>query len=211
LEILSFDALPSTQKYLIEAVRSHRVKIPSAVIASSQSDGIGSRDNRWENGSGNFFASIAMHKNDLPTDLPAASASIYFGFLMKEILRGFEKNIWLKWPNDIYMDDQKVGGVITTKINNIFIAGIGVNLKKNQNNYSALNLDIDPLILLNMLIERLKKKPNWKQVFSQYKIEFESSKSYFTHADGKKLYMKDAVLHNDGSIEIDKKKVYSLR
>jgi len=211
LEIVSFETIPSTQKYLIDAVKSNSIKIPTAVIAASQSDGIGSRNNKWEDGNGNFFASIALGRDDLPSDLPIASASIYFGFLMKEILQKFNKNVWLKWPNDIYLDDKKVGGLITTNIENVFIVGIGVNLKKNQNNYSALNLDIEPLILLNMLIESLKKKPNWKQVFSQFKIEFELSKSYFVHIDGEKMDMQNAILCEDGSLELNGKKVYSLR
>jgi len=211
LEILSFDTLPSTQMYLIERIYAGEIKRSTAVIAAKQTEGMGSRDNCWEGGEGNFFASIALSETMLPNDLPAASASIYFAYLMKEILNRYIEGVWLKWPNDLYFGDSKVGGLITRKLSSFLVVGIGINLKKNQNGYSSLDTDISPLILLNIFLEEVKKKPNWKQVFSQYKIEFGLSKSYFTHQNGLKIEMNDATLCDDGSLRIEGGKVYSLR
>jgi len=211
LEILSFDTLPSTQQYLIEAIRSGVLKSPVAVIASEQTAGVGSRENSWTGGRGNFFASIAWKAEALPEDLPPASVSIYMAFLMKKSLQKLGAEVWLKWPNDLYHAGEKVGGVISKKLSDLIVVGIGVNLKKNPNGYSALDTDISPLILLNIFLEALEKNPTWKEVFSQYKIEFDLSKSYFTHQNGRKIEMKHAILCEDGSLDIDGGKVYSLR
>jgi len=211
LEILSFDTLPSTQHYLIEAIRSGVLKSPVTVIASEQTAGIGSRENSWAGGRGNFFASIAWKTEALPEDLPPASVSIYMAFLMKKSLQELGAEVWLKWPNDLYHAGEKVGGVISKKLSDLIVVGIGVNLKKNPNGYSALDTDISPLILLNIFLEALEKTPTWKEVFSQYKIEFDLSKSYFTHQNGRKIEMKHAMLCEDGSLDIDGGKVYSLR
>ncbi|NKQ41830.1 MAG: biotin--[acetyl-CoA-carboxylase] ligase [Sulfurovum sp.] len=211
MEILSFDALSSTQKYLIEEIRIGRIIKSTAVIATEQLDGIGSRDNEWDGGKGNFFASVAIRSDTLPSDLPIHSASVYFAFLMKKVLNDLSYRVWLKWPNDIYCADSKIGGVVTNKKSDFIIVGIGINLKKNQNSYSSLDTDISPLILLNIFLNELKQKQNWKQVFSQYKIEFELSKSYFTHKNGSKIDMKDAILCDDGSLSIDGGKVYGSR
>ena len=100
MEILSFESLPSTQTYLLEALRSGRVKAPVAVLALEQSAGVGSRDNEWSGGKGNFFASFAIRLEDLPDDLPLSSASIYFSFIMKKRLESMGEALWLKWPND---------------------------------------------------------------------------------------------------------------
>ncbi len=211
MEILSFDTLPSTQHYLIEAIRSGVLKSPVTVIASEQTAGIGSRENSWAGGRGNFFASIAWKTEALPEDLPPASVSIYMAFLMKKSLQELGAEVWLKWPNDLYHAGEKVGGVISKKLSDLIVVGIGVNLKKNPNGYSALDTDISPLILLNIFLEALEKTPTWKEVFSQYKIEFDLSKSYFTHQNGRKIEMKHAMLCEDGSLDIDGGKVYSLR
>jgi BirA family biotin operon repressor/biotin-[acetyl-CoA-carboxylase] ligase len=203
--------LPSTQKYLLEQLQKEILKAPVAVIAYEQSSGIGSRDNAWQGGEGNFFASLAIPLEDLPSDLPLSSASIYFSFIMKKTLEDLGENVWLKWPNDFYIGDEKVGGTITKKMKNMLVCGIGINLKKSQNGYSALQCDINPKYLLDKYLKSLCKFPKWKQVFSQYKIEFELSKSYFTHQNGLKVEMKDAMLCSDGSLMIEGEKVYSLR
>ncbi len=211
MEILSFDTLGSTQAYLLEMIESGEISTDTAVLAHQQTEGIGSRDNHWEGGRGNFFASVAMVSEHLPEDLPTASVSIYFAFLMKKALQRTGAEVWMKWPNDLYDAEEKVGGVITKKISRFAVVGIGVNLKKDQNRYSSLDTDISPLILLNIFLEEVEKKPKWKEVFSQYKIEFDLSKSYFTHQNGRKIEMKNAILCEDGSLDIDGGKVYSLR
>ena len=138
MEIHSFNTLPSTQTYLIEQLNEGSLKAPVAVMSLEQNYGIGSRDNSWSGGEGNFFASIAIDIAMLPEDLPLGSASIYFSFIMTQTLEAVDKNIWLKWPNDFYLNDDKVGGTITKKVNETLVCGIGINLKNSQNGYRAL-------------------------------------------------------------------------
>ncbi|SFV66720.1 Biotin-protein ligase [hydrothermal vent metagenome] len=182
-----------------------------AVIATEQSSGIGSRDNEWSGGEGNFFASVAISMNELPSDLPLSSASIYFSFIMKKTLKELGENVWLKWPNDFYLNERKVGGTITKKMNKILVCGIGINLKKSQNGYTSLQSAISPEDLLHKYIESLSKFPKWKQVFSEYQIEFELSKRFSVHVGNERKSLSDAALCEDGSLIIGGKKVYSLR
>jgi BirA family biotin operon repressor/biotin-[acetyl-CoA-carboxylase] ligase len=211
LEILSFDALASTQTYLLEQLEKKTLHAPIAVIATQQHSGVGSRDNSWSGGEGNFFASIAVDLEMLPDDLSLSSASIYFSFIMKQILLEFDENIWLKWPNDFYINDDKVGGTITQKINNILVCGIGINLKNRQNGYRALQCDITPEILLENYLVALEKFPKWKQVFSEYEVEFELSRKFSVHIENYQKSLTDASLCGDGSLIIGGKRVYSLR
>jgi BirA family biotin operon repressor/biotin-[acetyl-CoA-carboxylase] ligase len=211
LEIVSFEKLPSTQTYLIEQLKEGTLQAPVAVVALEQNAGVGSRDNEWLGGRGNFFASIAIAVDKLPDDLPLSSASIYFSFIMKKILESLGKNIWLKWPNDFYFNDDKVGGTITKKINDILVCGIGINLKNSQNGYRALQSDIVPKKLLENYLLALQEFPKWKQVFSEYKIEFELSRRFSVHIENYQKSLSGATLCEDGSLLIDGKKVFSLR
>ena len=211
MEILSFDTLPSTQKYLLEALRSGHLQAPVAVLAGEQSAGIGSRDNEWKGGRGNFFASIAVSLDALPEDLPLGSASIYFSYLMKKTLVMLDEKIWLKWPNDFYAGNEKVGGTITQKVENTLVCGIGINLKNSQNGYSALDSELQPNLLLEKYLLSLKKLPEWKQIFREYEIEFELSRKFSVHIDSDKKSLKNAKLAEDGSLMIEGKKVFSLR
>jgi len=196
---------------LVEAIQKKRLSPPVAVLAYEQHAGVGSRDNAWSGGEGNFFASVAIKVSDLPDDLSLSSASIYFSFMMKQTLLELGENIWLKWPNDFYKNDEKVGGTITKKVNDTLVCGIGINLKKSQNGYSALQSDISPKILLEKYLFALEKFPKWKQVFSEYEIEFELSRRFSVHIENYQRSLVDASLQADGSLIIEGKKVFSLR
>ena len=115
MEVLCFNSLTSTQTYLLEALKNKKLNVPICVMAKEQTAGIGSRDNSWEGGEGNLFFSLAVNLDDLPKDLPLSSASIYFSYIMKELIVQYEIDIWLKWPNDLYQGSDKIGGTITKK------------------------------------------------------------------------------------------------
>ena len=210
-DILCFDELASTQTYLIEKIEDESLNSPVSVLALEQNAGVGSRDNSWLGGEGNFFASVAIDIVKLPEDLPLSSASIYFSFIMKKTLEQLDKNIWLKWPNDFYINDDKIGGTITKKINDVLVCGIGINLKNSENGYRALQSDISPKILLEKYLLELQKFPKWKQIFSEYEIEFELSRKFSVHIENYQKSLLDASLCEDGSLLLGGKRVYSLR
>ncbi len=211
MEIVYFNELPSTQTYLLEQIKNRALYAPIAVVTKKQTQGIGSRDNHWEGGEGNLFFSFALNIEHLPNDLPLSSASIYFSYIMKEILGGMTDNIWLKWPNDLYQNKHKIGGTITKKIDNILVCGMGINLKKNSNSFEALNIDIELDILLETYLCAVEKLPTWKHIFSKYEIEFERNKSVSAHVMGEHQSLQQAILREDGSLTINEKRVYSLR
>jgi len=211
LEVKLFKTLPSTQTYLVEALQKSILHAPVAVLTLEQNAGVGSRDNKWSGGEGNFFASMALKLEDLPEDLPLSSASIYFSFIMKQTLLELGENIWLKWPNDFYVDNKKIGGTITKKVNDTLVCGIGLNLKKSQNGYSALQSDISPQNLLEKYLLALEKFPKWKQIFREYEVEFERSRKFSVHIENYQKSLSDATLQADGSLTIEGEKVFSLR
>ncbi|AJC87181.1 biotin--[acetyl-CoA-carboxylase] ligase [Campylobacter insulaenigrae] len=211
MEITYFDELDSTQMYLCEKIRSNEINHNNAICAFSQTAGIGSRENLWQSKKGNLHVSFCIRIEDLPNDLPLASASIYFAFLMKEILEKRESKVWIKWPNDFYIDDKKIGGLMSSKINDFLVIGIGINLKFAPFNAEILDIEVDIKELLNAYFSYIKKKILWKNIFSKYMLEFEKSRKFFIHNDGDILSLNDALLYKDGSILLDNKRIYSLR
>ena len=211
MRIYSFETLPSTQKWLIERIGEKAVEPPCAVITEWQTDGIGSRENRWIGRPGNFFASLALSQAHLPEDLPLPSASIYFAYLMKTTLKNMGSETWVKWPNDLYLESRKIGGCITMKKGRTLVAGIGLNIVDAPPNFGVLDIDIPPMSLLESFLESVEKTPSWKQIFSNFRLEFENSKKFQTHDGRETLNLREAVLQNDGSLLIGKRRVVSLR
>ncbi len=211
MEIIYLKSINSTHTYLKEFIQTNGYKKPLAVATNNQTDGIGSRDNKWVGFKGNLFFSFVIHKSLLPEDLPIQSYSIYFSFLLKEVLEKLGSNVWLKWPNDFYINENKIGGTITNIKGDLIFCGIGLNLVAIENTYSSLDIDVDIEGLLKEYFFYVLRKKTWKQIFSKFSIEFEKSKVYKTTIDDKKVSLKTAQLNGDGSIFIDNKKVFSLR
>lgn len=206
-----FDTINSTQLYLVEKIRDGVIEAPFAILSRVQKAGVGSRDNEWSGVEGNFFASFAISLDALPSDLPLSSASIYFSFIMKEILIEYDSRVWLKWPNDFYLGEDKIGGTITQKVDNILVCGIGINLKNAPDGYKALYSDIEAKKLFEDYLLELEQFPKWKQIFSQFEIEFDSNRNFSVHIGNQKKSLSDAILCDDGSLIIEEKKVFSLR
>ena len=214
MEIRYLDEIDSTHLYLTEAIRKGKVKPPLAICADRQTGGIGSRGDRWIGMEGNLFLSFCVDAASLPSDLPRQSMSIWFSWLLKEVLAEEGSKIWLKWPNDFYLGDQKAGGTITAVLrDNIVVCSIGLNLKKAPENFAVVDVQIPRERLLERYFLKLKQDIFWKDIFRKYKVEFLQSTRfpYFDKVTQKRLHLKDAVLQEDGSILIENRRVYSLR
>lgn len=196
---------------MVDGLKKGLFSAPIAIGADRQIRGIGSRGNLWLGGEGNLFFSFCVEEKHLPEDLPIASISIYFSVLVKDVLERKGSKIWLKWPNDFYLDDKKIGGMISTKIAQNIVCSFGLNLVSNPSEFGILDIKISSFEVARLFLELVEKKILWKDAFSKYKIEFSLNKKFSFHLDGKLVSLADAVLCDDGSIELENKKVYSLR
>ena len=148
LKTIYLNSIPSTQLYLKKLIQTKQLKAPVAIVAKVQTEGIGSRNNSWISQEGNLFLSFAIPIKDLPNDLKMESASIYFAFILKETLTAFGSKTVLKWPNDFYLDGKKIGGMITTVVEETMICGVGINLLYATKEFATLDIEIDKKSLL---------------------------------------------------------------
>ncbi|MFY9143207.1 biotin--[acetyl-CoA-carboxylase] ligase [Sulfuricurvum sp.] len=211
MDIHWFESLESTQVYLLEELKASRLSAPVCIGAVSQTQGKGSRGNSWTGMSGNLFISLAIPRSMLPDDLKLESSSIYLAFMMKDFLTSLNSNVWLKWPNDFYIDDKKIGGVITNLMGETLVCGIGLNLVSAPECFAKIDIDVDAYDLTEGYCSLFKNLPPWKQIFSKYQIEFENSRKFFTHNNNEKVALERAVLLEDGSLECDGQRIFSLR
>lgn len=211
MQIIYLDSVDSTQKYLKELIQEGKISLPCAVVADSQTEGIGSRGNSWNGVKGNLFLSFAIPLNELPKDLKLESASIYFSYILKETLSEFDSAIWLKWPNDFYIGDKKIGGMITNLVKDTLVCGVGLNIAEAPLGFGKLDVVVDRDELIERYFNNIKKMNLWKQVFSKYKIEFYKNQNFYTHNKNLIISLEDASLQGDGSIVINGERMYSLR
>ena len=204
VSIIYLEEIGSTQKYLIEKIKKNELNPPVCIWTELQTDGIGSRGNRWEGRKGNLFFSFAYEKDTF--DVPLQSLSVYFGWIFKKTLNELGSEAVMKWPNDIYIINQKpvkIGGVITNIIKNYIICGIGLNTKFSpSDDFGRLDIEVKNDKILQSFFFNIEKNISWLNVINEFNKEFEKYKNIFgIHGD----------LNPDGSIQNHEKRIYSKR
>jgi BirA family transcriptional regulator, biotin operon repressor / biotin---[acetyl-CoA-carboxylase] ligase len=211
MQIIKLKEIDSTHRYIKDYILENGYSEPLCIFTDYQTNGIGSRGNSWLGIKGNIFFSFVVNNSFLPNDLPLQSSSIYFSYILKNVLKEMGSAVWLKWPNDFYIEDKKIGGTITTVSKDLIYCGIGINLKSVSDDFGKLDISIDIDDMLKTYFSKLEKKLFWKQIFSEFKIEFQHSKKFQTTIDNQKVSLENVILNADGSIQVNNKKVFSLR
>lgn len=144
----------STQQYIIKYTKKYGYTTPLIVVANHQTKGVGSNDNSWIGIEGNLFFSFVINQDMLPEDLPIQSSSIYFSCLLQDIFSSFGSKCYIKWPNDFYIKDKKIGGTITKISSSLLYCGIGINIHKPNDNFGKLDIKLDKEHIISQLIAK---------------------------------------------------------
>ncbi|EOI2270092.1 biotin--[acetyl-CoA-carboxylase] ligase, partial [Campylobacter jejuni] len=91
------------------------------------------------------------------------------------------------------------------------IGGMGLNLKFAPQNTAFCDIEISLKDLVSEFLQKVEKKNLWKNIFSKYMLEFEKSRKFSVHHEGKVFSLENSFLYEDGSILLGDKRVYSLR
>lgn len=105
------------------------------VTATRQSRGRGQRGNSWESESGkNLTVSVLWRPENYPAR-SQFSISEAVALAVADTLRSFGINASVKWPNDIYVGDRKIAGILIEHAvggHHIMHTIIGIGLNVNQ-------------------------------------------------------------------------------
>ncbi|MWQ58940.1 biotin--[acetyl-CoA-carboxylase] ligase [Glaesserella parasuis] len=133
-QTLVFKEIDSTNEYLL----THYKTLPSGslCVAESQTVGRGRRGRQWYSPeSQNVYFSMLWHYPSL--DIPQLSSlSLVVSVLIAETFQTLNvPHIQIKWPNDIYYQGKKMGGILiesrVDKTGIYLVIGIGLNLGMN--------------------------------------------------------------------------------
>ncbi len=163
-ELEIFPSIDSTNNYLMTRAQTDALS-GSVCLAETQTAGKGRRGRQWISPQGqNIYGSFLWHFHDAQA-LNGLSLAIGVG-----VIRALNKlgifHVNLKWPNDIYSDGKKLGGIlieVTTHSNGSVSAviGLGLNVSLPQNldgitqAYSDLNTIAEVKLNRNQLVAQL--------------------------------------------------------
>ena len=126
----------------------------SVFWARSQTKGRGRLGRRWvsHKDKGLYFSLLLRPEAEVKD---AAKITLLIGLAVVKALRGFSGlGFLIKWPNDIVIDDKKIGGILTemdAEVNKVkfIVAGIGINT-----NLRKSELPIKEAVSLRILLQK---------------------------------------------------------
>lgn len=133
--MIKVEELSSTNDYASELVRREFVADFTVVMTDFQEKGRGQRGNTWVSAAGqNLLFSVVLHPRQMPIKeqfILSQTVSI----ALSEVVSLYCDSVCIKWPNDIYVGDRKIAGIlIENSINKkeieTTIIGIGLNVNQ---------------------------------------------------------------------------------
>ncbi|QLH64176.1 bifunctional biotin--[acetyl-CoA-carboxylase] ligase/biotin operon repressor BirA [Serratia symbiotica] len=132
----------STNQYLLD--RICMLQSGDACIAEYQQAGRGRRGRQWVSPFGtNLYLSMFWRLEQGPA--AAMGLSLVIGIVMAEVLQRLgAEDVRVKWPNDLYLNDRKLAGILvelTGKTGDAahLVMGAGINLAMCGTNADAIN------------------------------------------------------------------------
>lgn len=162
------------------------------VIAEMQVSGRGRAGRKFTSVIGNNVTfSVVLHPN-----LPLEEIQIFAllaGVAVARVLENYVKNIRLKWPNDVLVNEKKICGILLETINipyhsfPVLIMGIGLNTKGCPNDYpeelqnivTTIESEMSPISDISSKTETAPALNN-ESIFQQLLLELDSCLEEFS-------------------------------
>ncbi len=162
------------------------------VIAEMQVSGRGRAGRKFTSVIGNNVTfSVVLHPN-----LPLEEIQIFAllaGVAVARVLENYVKNIRLKWPNDVLVNEKKICGILLETINipdhsfPVLIMGIGLNTKGCPNDYpeelqnivTTIESEMSPISDISSKTETAPALNN-ESIFQQLLLELDSCLEKFS-------------------------------
>ena len=210
-----FKEIESTNSYFLKLLKEDKSNPLKLCIADKQTQGKGTRGKTWvSSNSGNIYMTYRI---TLPKHMPPPPIPIITAISIAEALENLFPNleIQLKWPNDVFIYNKKIGGILIEIINDNALIGIGVNINPITNldliqqpitdittelNKININQEIQKDLIIYEIIKNINKYLD--EIISNNQ-NIKSIKKILTKWHKRDLYYKKiiSVRVNDGETE----------
>jgi len=165
---LYFERLSSTNTHASAMLRKSKVQEGTVIYTGFQTAGRGQRQNRWESEKDkNLLMSVVLYPSVIRADKQFLLSKV-ISLGIKDFLNNFVSEVSIKWPNDIFVKNDKIAGIliensiIRNEIDHT-IAGIGLNVNqehfpKELINATSLKILTGREYNLEQCLEELSKK-----------------------------------------------------
>jgi BirA family transcriptional regulator, biotin operon repressor / biotin---[acetyl-CoA-carboxylase] ligase len=169
--IIILGSIDSTNNYATNHLAKECWEEGTVVIADVQNKGKGQLQNTWESEKGkNLLISMVLYPRFIPVQNQFEISKV-IALGVYEVVSLFVENVTIKWPNDIYVADKKIAGILIENAvmgseYRYAVAGIGLNVNQqiflsdapNPVSLSQLKgIEFDREEILSLLIQSIQK------------------------------------------------------
>lgn len=222
--IIRIDETDSTNRWMKELIQLHpseETQHEMVVVCDYQTAGRGCGSNSWEAEPGkNLLMSVLMHPKKVSARTQFIITQIVSVALCRtiETVIGSEHRVTIKWPNDIYVGDKKICGVLIEnsiagrRIKDCII-GIGLNVNQTEFKSDAPNpvsiaqlagKETDREEVLNTFLEELSKQCENRNIHRDYlRKMYRRNGMYPFETEGSRFMAKVAGVNDDGRLMLE--------
>jgi BirA family transcriptional regulator, biotin operon repressor / biotin---[acetyl-CoA-carboxylase] ligase len=210
-QIIILDEIDSTNDYALRLLSKERPITGTVIVADFQTLGRGQVGTKWHGERGaNLYCSTIIYPKNLHPSKGYLLSTLVANAIQETVstILGIPSKI--KWPNDVLVNGKKIAGILIqtglqSESFDYAVIGIGINvlqsnfdleLKKATSIKLESNLNITPLLVLEVLLDKLNKQYSFLQ-----KGEFENLlEQYHEHLflKGENVIFLDHVFPNQG-------------
>lgn len=140
-EIIRFDVLDSTNNYAANLIKASNPEEGVVILTNWQSAGKGQRGNVWQaNASENLTLSVILKPEIRVRN--SFQLNVVMSLAVLDTLKEFGLDAIIKWPNDIYVGNEKIAGILIENSisgDRIKYSILGLGLNVNQISFHQVN------------------------------------------------------------------------
>jgi len=134
IKYLNFDTIDSTNKWSKEHCNTFLKSHVYVVTSKIQTYGLGSHNRKWISSLGGMYVTICVPL--LKEVININTITIIAALSSVDVFKKYNIKISIKWPNDLILNNKKIGGILSetimTQFNGWLFIGIGINFNNND-------------------------------------------------------------------------------
>lgn len=182
--IIFLPEVDSTNNYVAKLVSEGNVRHGTVILAEKQTNGRGQRGNTWQSGAKNQFTASWYLETAFLSVQHAAYLNKALAVAVAKAISGLvDVPVAVKWPNDILVNDRKLGGMLIEgnvkqqRLESV-VFGLGINLSHEEGLPKSISLEefgvkLQAFELLTFLLPKLQELFEQCQRFAFVEIQQE--------------------------------------
>ncbi|MDG1135939.1 MAG: biotin--[acetyl-CoA-carboxylase] ligase [Bacteroidales bacterium] len=199
INIINIIEADSTNSHAIGLIENGKANEGDVVVTSCQKQGKGQGENHWESEPNkNITATLILEPTFIhPSQQFVLTQLISLSIkrILDKYLSNYNTNTSVKWPNDIYIGDKKIAGIlfqnfVVGETLTYSVIGFGVNINQTKFSVKAGN----PIALIELLKDDVNVNDILKEVLEDFKNSYESIREYQDYNNVNEEYIDNLFL-----------------